>query len=78
VSKPPYPDLALARVWSAVLLASLGAAFACFELAQIEAERSSSFPIGWVILTVAWALSAITSALNAGFYFRAHIERTKD
>lgn len=78
MSKSPYPDLAFARVWSAVLLASLGSTFACFELAQNEAERSSSFPVGWVVLTVVWALSAILSALIAGSYFRAHIERTKD
>lgn len=78
MSKSPYPDLALARTWSAVLLASLGSTFACFELAQNEAERSSSFPVGWAVLTVVWALCAILSALNAGFYFRAHIERNQD
>jgi hypothetical protein len=67
-------ELSKGRAWSAALLASLGSAFGCFELAQVEAQESSSFPTAWAIMTVVWALSAIASSLNAGAAFRAHIK----
>lgn len=68
-------ELKLAKTWAAVLSASLGSVFACFELAKIEAQESSSFPVAWAILMGVWGICAITSALNAGAYFRRYLDR---